>query len=57
MLENDVLELAHELGVDLHYTSLTKNTAVNQWLEPFIIESYEFQSKLMSQVNSDAKAY
>ena len=57
MKETDVLELAHELGVDRHETSLTNNTAVNQWLEPFIIESYEFQSKLMSQINSDAKAY
>ena len=57
MKETDVLELAHELGVDRYETSLKKNTAVNQWLEPFIIESYEFQSKLMSQINSDAKAY
>jgi hypothetical protein len=35
--QTDVLELAHELGVDSYETSLKNNTGVKQWLEPLIL--------------------
>ena len=56
--QTDVFKLAEELGgVESHETSLKKNYGINQWLEPLISKSYEFQSKLPNQLNSETNAY